>query len=68
MTMEYHKEKCQVCGKCVDACPMEARTIKDGEVEVDEYICVDCQQCTEVCEHDASQIPEEKIAKKAEGA
>lgn len=45
---------CNNCGKCVSACPAAALSIVAGRVSWQEDLCVDCDQCLEVCEQDSS--------------
>ncbi|PLX46148.1 MAG: 6-hydroxynicotinate reductase [Deltaproteobacteria bacterium] len=40
---------CTVCGKCVKNCPLEAISIVDKKVVIDEAVCVDCSVCSRVC-------------------
>lgn len=41
--------KCTACGKCVDVCTMEARTIQDGTLFVDAQRCAACGGCLTAC-------------------
>lgn len=43
-------ETCESCGKCVEACPWDARTIKDKKPAVDLSRCFGCGLCAVVCE------------------
>ncbi|WP_461208656.1 FAD-dependent oxidoreductase [Desulfocurvus sp. DL9XJH121] len=52
------KSLCSVCGRCVPACPYEARSINldEGVVEVDELLCQGCGSCAAVCPNSASVL------------
>jgi ferredoxin len=52
-------DKCEGCGDCVDECPVESITEKDGTYTIDADSCVDCGTCTEVCPVDAP-VPEDE--------
>ncbi len=40
---------CTGCGMCVDVCPYEALSLKDGKVEVNEVLCEGCGTCQATC-------------------
>ena len=45
-----HKEKCTLCGKCVEACPVGALNIESTTgIRVDRSKCTLCFQCVDVC-------------------
>ena len=44
MVVTIDKEKCNACGSCVEACPVEAIKLEDKAV-VDEDTCIDCGTC-----------------------
>ncbi len=37
------------CGKCVDACPMKAITVKGHDITLDRGRCIGCHTCTGCC-------------------
>ncbi len=42
------KENCKACGKCQDACPVDA--IHEGEIyTIDKGACISCGACTTLC-------------------
>ncbi len=47
------KNKCTGCESCVDECPSEAISMKDGKAVVDEDACVDCGVCVDACPEEA---------------
>ena len=59
------EEKCNGCGKCVSACPVEAMTLvssndpqhpKMKKAKVDEDICLGCGVCARTCAHDGISL------------
>jgi len=43
---------CKGCGKCLDICPWDARTLVDGVIAVDTDLCFGCGLCARVCENE----------------
>jgi len=37
------------CTRCVDVCPVKAVAVEDGEVFANDYTCIYCGACLEVC-------------------
>ena len=55
--IKINKESCDLCGKCVEACPKRILEIADGKLKVkDPYLCSMCRSCEEVCEKEAIKI------------
>lgn len=53
-----NKEKCVMCGVCIDNCPEDAISEDAaGKAEIDSQLCIGCAQCIEVCSEGAAQIP-----------
>jgi Na+-translocating ferredoxin:NAD+ oxidoreductase RNF subunit RnfB len=59
------KEECTGCGKCVDACPVEAMTlisannpnhVKKKIAKVNEEICLGCGVCVKACTEDNIEL------------
>ncbi len=42
-------EFCDLCLKCVEACPIESITLKDDLLNVDQESCTECGLCVEAC-------------------
>jgi len=47
---------CTGCGMCVDVCPYDALTLKDGKAEVNEVLCEGCGTCSATCLRAAIQV------------
>ena len=46
-------DTCTGCETCVDVCPSEAISMKDGIAVVDADLCVDCESCVDECPAEA---------------
>ena len=46
-------DACVACGTCIDECPVEAISEKDGKYVIDADTCLDCGACAGVCPVDA---------------
>jgi len=62
---EIEEEKCNGCGKCVNACPVEAMTLvsandpnnpKMKKARVNEDICLGCGVCVRTCAKDSIHL------------
>jgi heterodisulfide reductase subunit A len=47
---------CTGCGMCVDVCPYEAISLKDGKAEVNEVLCEGCGTCSATCLRAAIEV------------
>lgn len=47
---------CTGCGMCVDVCPYDSLSLKDGKVEVNEVLCEGCGTCSATCLRAAIQV------------
>ena len=56
MVAEVNLNLCTGCGMCVDVCPYEALSLKDGKVEVNEVLCEGCGTCSATCLRAAIQV------------
>jgi uncharacterized protein (DUF362 family)/ferredoxin-like protein FixX len=54
--VESDNEKCNLCKNCIDTCPEDAITVKDGKIKVDKEKCNQCLCCVEVCEQGAMKL------------
>jgi ferredoxin len=57
------EDKCVGCGVCVQQCPTDAISLKDGKAEIDMEKCIRCGRCHEACpqnavRHDSERIPQ----------
>ncbi len=48
-------EECLGCMACVDECPVNAITEKDGKAVIDKDACIECGACAGVCPVEAPQ-------------
>ena len=53
---KHCRNACLGLGSCVEACILDAITLKDGVAEVDTEICVGCGACKKVCPHNVIEI------------
>jgi len=53
---EVNVNLCTGCGMCVNVCPYEALSLKDGKVEVNEVLCEGCGTCSATCLRAAIQV------------
>jgi len=48
--IQINTDKCpEGCTRCVDVCPVKAVALEDGEVFANDYTCIYCGACLEVC-------------------
>jgi Fe-S-cluster-containing hydrogenase component 2 len=50
------QEKCTLCKKCEELCPVGAISIEDGKVRVDSENCIACYSCAIICPEGAISI------------
>lgn len=55
MAVKIDKDKCDACGSCVEACPVEAIKVKD-KATVNEDECIDCGTCVDECPNGAIEL------------
>jgi len=56
MAATVDMELCTGCGACVEACPVEAITLREGKAHVDDDKCVECGVCVDECPTDAISV------------
>ena len=49
MVAKVNLNLCTGCGMCVDVCPYDALSLKDGILEVNEVLCEGCGTCSATC-------------------
>ena len=50
------KNKCTLCGCCMQICPVEAISEKQDKAFIDSSVCVGCGECISACKFDAIYI------------
>ena len=50
------KNKCTLCGCCIDICPAKAISKKQDKAFIDSSLCIGCGECISACKFDAVQI------------
>lgn len=49
--------RCNLCGHCVDICPVGAISIQNGEMISDPVLCIKCCACVKECPEEARTFP-----------
>ena len=57
MAVLIDQEKCNGCGLCVDACPLQAISLENDKAKVDKDACTECGQCVDECPNKAVSVP-----------
>ena len=52
----YFKEKCTLCGKCIEACPNNALKLSEDHVICNDTLCKLCGICIKACPNDVIEI------------
>lgn len=57
VTLEYNRDKCIGCGRCIEVCPQGVYTIEDKRARViDRDNCMECGACALNCEYQAITV------------
>lgn len=54
LTLSFNRTKCSSCGRCLSVC--DARTIKNGILEIEREKCSGCGKCGGICLNDANEL------------
>ncbi|MFO7791949.1 MAG: DNA-directed RNA polymerase subunit D [Candidatus Saliniplasma sp.] len=55
--INFDEEKCDSCGDCVEACPLDILGMDDGDIEVkDIEACTLCKSCVDICDIGAINV------------
>ena len=64
----FIKDRCILCGSCVDACPNAVHALDGEHHTIDRNACTSCGACVEVCPTDALAIKGYSISSEEVGA
>ncbi|MCL2156824.1 MAG: 4Fe-4S binding protein [Methanobrevibacter sp.] len=53
---QIENSQCQVCGVCVNQCPVSALAIENDEIVVNPDLCISCRECESLCPVNAIKI------------
>lgn len=51
--LKVNHEKCTGCGTCLDACIVEAISLRTDKAEIDQKLCNACGECAVICPSEA---------------
>ena len=58
--MVFTNEKCVGCNKCIRSCPvLTANVAEDGNINVNEEMCIQCGACFDNCMHEARDFDDD---------
>lgn len=49
MAYVIYTDLCNLCGKCVEECPLQAISREGDDVVIDPEICTECGYCADIC-------------------
>jgi formate hydrogenlyase subunit 6/NADH:ubiquinone oxidoreductase subunit I len=55
--------RCIGCGRCIDECPVNAISMKNGKAIINMKKCIRCKRCPEICPVNAIRHDKEKNQK-----
>ena len=50
------KDECTGCETCVEACPVQAISMKDDKAQIDPETCTECETCVPECPVEAIKV------------
>jgi len=56
MAAKVNRKTCMHCGGCVGVCPVNAITLDEGILRIDEERCINCGTCVKFCPMRALKI------------
>ncbi len=56
MKIVINHEKCTLCGKCIEACPMNLIKKVGNKMKVQNSRCIKCRMCITVCKNNAIRL------------
>ncbi len=62
---KINSEECILCKRCLNSCPQQVISEKDGELRINQKNCIKCLCCQEVCPEGAIDINEPFLIKTA---
>ncbi len=54
-------ELCDRCGLCREVCPVDAISIFEDRIDINENLCIYCHACVKICPQKARTIDDERI-------
>ena len=51
-----NRDKCEVCGICVEKCPFQAIQLRNSEIKIDPKQCMGCGVCSGFCSQKALSL------------
>ncbi|URN83320.1 4Fe-4S binding protein [Acetobacterium wieringae] len=54
--INFSKNKCRNCYKCIRNCPVKAIKLKDKHAQIIQSMCIGCGVCIATCPHNAKEI------------
>lgn len=54
--INFSKNKCRNCYKCIRNCPIKAIKLKDKHAQIIQEMCIGCGICIKICPHNAKEI------------
>lgn len=51
--LQYTKDKCILCGRCVAACENQGLVFKDSQLQINREVCAGCGKCQKACVSEA---------------